>query len=265
MGLRLADIRISAKISAASFVPLVGLALFAGLAVFHAWSEASAARAVLAATDLAELASLAIHELQKERGMSSGFVASKGQQFSADLAPQRQAADSRIRSFQDTVAAFGTGTSSAKMAAALNAASGELKAIDPLRKSVSDLATTGGEAAAAYTRIIGTLLSVAESIGELSHDAGITQSVSIYTAAMRGKEQAGQERATGARGFGAGRFGSGDLRTFISLAAAQNEQFDIVRRFGKSAQQDTLKAALSAAASNDVGADARYRLEGRNR
>ena len=143
MGLRLAHIQFSGNFRR-EFVPLVGLALFAGLAVFHAWSEASAARAVLAATDLAELASLAIHELQKERGMSSGFVASKGQQFSADLAPQRQAADSRIRSFQDTVAAFGTGTSSAKMAAALNAASGELKAIDPLRKSVSDLATTGG-------------------------------------------------------------------------------------------------------------------------
>ena len=250
MGLRLGDIRISAKISVACIVPLVGLALFAGLAVFHAWSEAGAARAVLAATDLAESASLAIHELQKERGMSAGFVASKGQQFAAELPPQRQAADGRIRSFQDTVAAFGSGT--ARMTAALGAASGELKAIDPLRKSVSDLTTSGGEAAGAYTRIIATLLSVAEGIGELSPDSGITQSVSVYAAAIRGKEQAGQERATGARGFSAGRFGSADLRAFVTLAAAQNEQFDIVRRFGKATQQETLKAALSAPASNDV-------------
>ena len=252
MGLRLADIRISSKISIASLVPLVGLALFAGLAVFHAWSEASAARAVLAATDLAESASLAIHELQKERGMSSGFVASKAQQFAADLPPQRQSADGRIRSFQDAVAGFGSGGSSGKAAAAVDAASLELKNLDPLRKSVSALTMPAAEAAAMYPRIIATLLSVAESIGELSRDAGITQSVSIYTAAMRGKEQAGQERATGARGFGAGKFAAGDLRAFISLAAAQNEQFDIVRRLGKPAQQDAIKAALSAPANDDV-------------
>lgn len=252
MGLRLADIRISTKISIASLVSLTGLALFAGLAVFNAWFEAGAARAVLSATDLAESASLAIHELQKERGMSSGFVASKGQQFSAELPPQRQASDARIRSFQDAVATFKISAVDGAVATALDGASAELQKIDPLRKSVSGFSLQAGEAAAAYTRIIATLLSVAESIGQLSRDAGIIQSVSIYTAGIRGKEQAGQERATGARGFGAGRFTSGDLRAFIALAAAQNEQFDIVRRFGNPGQREALQAALSAPASKDV-------------
>jgi methyl-accepting chemotaxis protein len=249
MGLRLADIRISTKISIASLVPLAGLALFAGLSVFNAFTEAGAARAVLAATGVAESASLAIHELQKERGMSAGFVASKGQQFSAELPPQRQASDGRIRAFQETVGAFyADGT----VAAALEAAARELKQVEALRKSVSGLSVPAGDAAAAYTRMIASLLSVADSIGSLSNNAGIIQAVSIYTAAMRGKEQAGQERATGARGFGAGKFASGDLRAFISLAAGQNEQFDIVRRFGKPAQQQALQTALSAAAGKDV-------------
>src|SRR5436190_3757728 len=148
MGLRLADIRIATKISIACLVSLTGLAMFAGLAVFHAWSESNAARAVLSATDLAESASLAIHELQKERGMSSGFVASKGQQFSAELPPQRQSADSRIKSFQDVAAAFTTGSVPGAMAASIDAALAEIRQIDPLRKTISGLTVPAGEAAA---------------------------------------------------------------------------------------------------------------------
>jgi methyl-accepting chemotaxis protein len=252
MGLRLADIRISKKISIASLVSLIGLALFAGFVVYRAWSEANAARAVLSATDLAQSASLAIHELQRERGMSSGFVASKGQQFAAELTPQRQASNQRIRSLQDTSSTLALDASG--VAAALNNATSELKKIEGLRKSVSDFAVPAGDAAASYTRIIASLLAVAESIGELSNNSGISQAVAVYTAAIRGKEQAGQERATGARGFAASKFSSGDLRAFISLAAAQEEQFGIVRRFGKPAQQSALQAALAAPASKDVAA-----------
>jgi methyl-accepting chemotaxis protein len=250
MGLRLADIRISAKISIAILVPLIGLALFASLSVFQAWSEAGAARAVLSATGLAESAGLTIHELQKERGMSAGFVASKGQQFSAELPAQRQASDGRMRAFQEAVGGF---QAHGAVATALDVSARELKQVEALRKSVIGLSVPAGEAAAAYTRIISSLLSVAESIGGLSNNTGIAQAVSIYTATMRGKELAGQERATGARGFGAGKFSFNDLRAFISLAAGQDEQFDVVRRLGTPAQQQALQTALSAAAGKDVG------------
>jgi len=249
MGLRLADIRISTKISIASIVPIAGLALFASFSLFQAWSEAASARAVLKAAGLAESVSLTIHELQKERGMSAGFVASKGQQFAAELPAQRQASDGRIRAFTDVQAAF---DAEGKVATSIAGAGRELSQIEALRKSVSSFSVPAGDAVSAYTRIIASLLSVAESIGALSNNAGITQAISVYTAAMRGKEQAGQERATGARGFSAGKFSAGDLRAFISLGAAQDEQFEVVRRFGQPAQQQTLHASLSGAASKEV-------------
>ena len=78
------------------------------------------------------------------------------------------------------------------------------------------------------------------------------RAIGIYAAVVRGKEFAGQERAAGARGFASGRFSAPDLRGFVSLAASQEQQFDVVRRQGSAAQQDGLKAALSAAASADV-------------
>ncbi len=249
MGLRIADIRISTKISVATIVPLAGLALFACLSLFQAWSEAAAARAVLKAAGLAESVSFAIHELQKERGLSVGFVASKGQQFSAELASQRQVSDNRIRAFTQVKAAF---DAEGKVMTALDAATVELGKMDALRKSVSGLASPAGDAAIAYTRLISSLLSVAESIGNISNNASISQAVTVYTAAIRGKEQAGQERAAGARGFGAGKFSANDLRTFIALGAAQDEQFDIVQRFGQPAQKQALHSALATAAGKEV-------------
>jgi methyl-accepting chemotaxis protein len=254
MAPRLADIRISTKIAIASLVPLAGLTLFVGLAVWNAWSDAVSARAVLSATGLAESASLAIHELQKERGMSAGFVASKGQRFAAELALQRQSADDRTRSFLNAASNFRIGISNGATASALDKATNELKKIDPLRKSVTGLSVPAGESTAAYTQIIASLLSVAEGISELSGNAELTQAAAIYTATIRGKEQAGQERANGARGFSADRFSSDDLRTFLSLAAAQNEQFDIVRRTAKPAQHDALATALSTPAGKEVSA-----------
>jgi methyl-accepting chemotaxis protein len=69
---------------------------------------------------------------------------------------------------------------------------------------------------------------------------------------VRGKELAGQERAGGSRGFAGGKFGAADLRGFMALGAAQEQQFDVLRRQGAAAQADALKAALSSPVSGEV-------------
>ena len=107
MTLRLADFSIAKKIAFACLVPLTGLAIFAGSMVLEARQKAAAADEVLAATALAEGASLAVHELQRERGMSVGFVASKGAIFAAELPKQREETDRSVKAFHDAVGAAG--------------------------------------------------------------------------------------------------------------------------------------------------------------
>src|SRR5262245_42166282 len=103
MTLRLSDYSIAWKIAFACIVPLLGLIAFAGFMVMEARQKASAAGEVLNATALAEAASLAVHELQRERGMSVGFVASKGSSFAAELPKQREETDKRIQAFNEAV------------------------------------------------------------------------------------------------------------------------------------------------------------------
>jgi methyl-accepting chemotaxis protein len=249
MTLRFSDVSIGLKIAFACLVPLLGLAIFAGSAVIDAGQKAAAARDVLAAAELAEKTSLAVHELQRERGMSAGFVGSKGKDFAGDLPVQRKASDGRIDALRSaSLVTAHTGT----LGGRLNAAGAELSALEKLRRDVDALALPGGQAAAAYTKIIASLIVTIEAIGELAQDSAIASTLSVYTAGIRGKELAGQERASGARGFAAGRFGAGDLRGFVALGAGQDIYFDIVRREGAPAQQDALRQALASAASAEV-------------
>ena len=249
---RLSNFSIAQKIAFACLVPLIGLAIFAGVTVIEARQKASAADEVLAATALAEGASLAVHELQRERGMSVGFVASKGANFAAELPKQRTETDRRLKALHDAVGSAGSALRDGALGARIDAAVAAITTIDALRQRVSSFAVPAPEAGAAYTQAIGSILATVDAIAELSTDTGIVRAIGIYAAVVRGKEFAGQERAAGSRGFASGRFSAPDLRGFVALAASQEQQFDVVRRQGSAAQQDALKAALTSAASADV-------------
>jgi methyl-accepting chemotaxis protein len=251
MTLSFSNLSIALKIALACLVPLLGLAIFAGSMVIDARQKSAAAEEVLGATTLAEAASLAVHELQRERGLSVGFVASKGATFATELPSQRQETDRRIKAFDDAVNAASSRMRTGAVSARLEAALAAMRQIGALRQRISSHAIPAAEAGAAYTQAIGAMIGTVDGIAELSSDTGIVRAIGIYAAAVRGKEFAGQERAAGARGF-AGRFSAADLRAFVALGAAQEQQFDVLRRQGTAAQQDVLKAALASAAGVDV-------------
>ena len=245
------DFSIGQKIAFACVVPLLGLAGFAGFMVLEAQQKSVAARRVLSATEIAEAASLAVHELQRERGMSVGFAVSKGQTFAVELPKQRDETDRRVKAFREAVAAAGSAAQSTALAPLLEAAMGAAKNVDALRQRVTSHAIPASEVGGAYTKAIATFIGTVDAIAGLSGDNAIVRALDIYAAIVRGKEFAGQERAAGARGF-ASRFNAADLLSFVSLGAAQEPQFEVLRRQGVPSQQEILKSALGSAAGIEV-------------
>jgi methyl-accepting chemotaxis protein len=243
---------IAARIALASIIPFLGLALFAGATVIEARQRAAAADEVVAATALAEAVSLAAHELQRERGMSVGFVASKGATFAAELPNQRQQTDARVKAFREAIASGGAGVQAGGLGRRVEAAVAAIGGVEALRSRISGFSITAAEAGAAYTQTIAALIGTVDAIAELSSETAIIRATGAYAAIVRGKELAGQERAAGARGFAGGKFSAADLRAFVALGAAQEQQFDMLRRQGLAAQIEALKAALSSAASAEV-------------
>ncbi len=168
---------------------------------------------VVAETDaLADL----VHELQKERGYSAGFIASRRANFSVEIVKQRQDTDAALRAYRGAI------PEATKFAPALIAeADKALAKLDEMRGSVDDLALTVPEMAGFYTGIITHFLDAATRIrtGAAHVDAGTAMEARELVALA--KESAGLERAMGATGLGAPAFPDAVHRTFLDLGSRQ--------------------------------------------
>src|SRR5574340_699161 len=75
---------------------LLGLLVCSVILLRDNYSKAVEARNLSVLIKLTERNGDLVHELQKERGLTAGFLASKGEKFSAELGKQRQEVDKEI-------------------------------------------------------------------------------------------------------------------------------------------------------------------------
>ncbi|WP_165595916.1 methyl-accepting chemotaxis protein [Tritonibacter horizontis] len=165
-----------------------------------------------------------VHELQKERGYSAGFIASAGKNFPAELDLQRR----------DTETALGHVQANAEMLRGRDvqlyeATQARLQQLSDIRVSVDAFDLTVPQMAAFYTGTINMLLDLArpEFVSEVAEakraaDALTLQRALLLARTMVGgaKERAGLERAMGATGLGGG-FSLAVHDRFVSLGGGQ--------------------------------------------
>ncbi|MBL8423772.1 MAG: nitrate- and nitrite sensing domain-containing protein [Candidatus Accumulibacter phosphatis] len=81
-------------------LPLLALVAYALITIWGAISELRSVHLSTAAAEAAIASSQLIHEQQKERGLSGGFLASKGEQFGPQVASQRELTNRRLDGLQ---------------------------------------------------------------------------------------------------------------------------------------------------------------------
>lgn len=86
------------------------------------------------------------HEMQKERGMSAGFLGSKGANFAAELPKQREATDKQRKALADVLARFDAAHFGAHLAGLIGNADKALAGLGEKRPAVTALAIPGPEA-----------------------------------------------------------------------------------------------------------------------
>src|SRR3972149_6660567 len=94
--LRLPNLRISMRIAIVCVVPILGLVGFLAKELSEKWDVTQSADRVLTIIETAPLVSSLVHELQRERGASTGFVSSKGQALADGMRNQRSVSDKAI-------------------------------------------------------------------------------------------------------------------------------------------------------------------------
>lgn len=81
-------------------LPLLGLITYAIVTVWGAVGELRATHLSKAAVEAAIATSQLVHEQQKERGLSGGFLASTGQQFGPELGRQRELTNQKLETLK---------------------------------------------------------------------------------------------------------------------------------------------------------------------
>ncbi len=180
-----------------------------------------------------------VHELQKERGMSAGFLSSGGTKFVDNLPEQRLLTDERLAVFREEAARVIDGGMDSKYVAGLERSLELLDALAQRRDAVSAQEIATGEAVSYYTSINSELLANIFKLSQVSSSAEIARMAVAYANFSSSKERAGIERALFSVTFNLDRFTPANERRILQLI---NEQDLFLSLFQRSATASQLEA-----------------------
>lgn len=243
---------IGLRIAVTLLLPVLGLVFFAGAMVLERRAEMAEMAEMERPAAVVPDISAVVHELQKERGASAGFIGAKGGAFASPLDAQRRETDAAIGRLRDTLAAFDAKAYGADFVRRLEAQRSRLGELAGVRTKVSDFSMPMGEMAGWYTTTIGGLLDAIGTMGTLSQDADITCSITAYIALLQAKERASIERAMGSNGFSAGAFAPAVYQRYVGLIAEQTAFQSLFRAFAAPELISALDGVLAAPAAKEV-------------
>ena len=175
---------------------------------------------------LSQKLSLLIHETQKERGASAGFLGSKGAKFGEILKKQRVLTDQRYKELQAYVKSLDLQNYQAELRENIQAVISGMGKIGTIRSRVDQLSIPVKEEVAYYTGVNKDILDVVSLTAKLADTPELVKALSAYTNFLKSKERAGIERAVMSATFSADKFANGMFAKFITLMAEQNAYMD---------------------------------------
>jgi len=170
--------------------------------------------------------SLLIHETQKERGASAGFLGSKGKKFADILPKQRVLTDKRYQELQSYFKELNTQNYSQELQKSINDFSNTIKKLSLVRSEVDKLSISVKEEVTYYTKLNKHILTIVAQTAKLAQEEQLVKALDSYTNFLKSKERAGIERAVLSATFAADNFTEGMFAKWIKLVAEQDAYLD---------------------------------------
>lgn len=211
------------KIVIMLLIPFVGLLLFSARMVYSQYITYKNSGEILHYTETGNRISAMVHELQKERGMSAGYLGSRGSSFKDELAEQRKETDRRIQELSEIFDNSRNVYINANKSPILK----NLEKVHEIRSRVDELSIEASEAIGYYTNLNRVSLDFIAGIANQSTDANVTERLFNFLFFLKSKEKSGIERAVLSNTFAQDRFGPGMHDKFLSLLTAQNTLMEL--------------------------------------
>jgi methyl-accepting chemotaxis protein len=248
----MAKLSITAKLLVLIALPLAGLLFFGLRWSFENWRTYHEYVALAENSAVLQQIGATIHELQKERGMSAGFLNSKGTTFAVELPAQRQASDAANARLQSLLHSFDAAKFGPSFEAKLRSALNELSRLAETRRAISGQTITASVSTGYYIKTIASMLDVVVAMSHLSRDAEIGNGISCYVNFLQAKEQAGIERATLTGVFAADSFTTETYQRFSQVLAAQNTYMRVFESFASDEQSRFFADTVTGPAAEKV-------------
>ncbi|MGH1462710.1 MAG: nitrate- and nitrite sensing domain-containing protein [Neptuniibacter sp.] len=204
------------------------------------YSEIASLKQLMTNAELVIQVSNLIHQIQRERGLSNLFLASKGERLGDQLSQQIEESKNAQVEFREQLEQLDIEsislTRSSKLFNNIAFALHVIEGMPELREKIREHSIAAEDSCQAMSRIIAALLAVIFEAADLSDDPEITRALVAMFNFMQCKEYAGQERAWAALGFAAGQFDQEDLDRIATLVDIQKNSLDTFREFASESQ-----------------------------
>ena len=193
-----------------------------GLTIKKAYVESKNIAQAQELNVLSQKLSLLIHETQKERGASAGYLGSKGKKFAQILPKQRSLTDDRNSELKTYIKTLELDTFSSELKSELTEFSQEMIKISLIRSKIDSLSISVKDEVAYYTNMNGKILNIVSLAAKLANTQELVKALDTYSNFLKSKERAGVERAVLSATFSADKFGNGMFAKWITLVAEQD-------------------------------------------
>ena len=216
----LKNISVRAKLFVLLILPVAALIALAAGNALEKYQTMRAMDMAVSVVDLSSAGSALIHELQKERGLSAGFVARRGA-YAEELPGQRKQTEAARQAMAEKMAVFSAANPTAAVNAQFAPLTEKLASLKNLRSRIDDYNIAPSEAIAVYSGLILHMEDILRGVLDRYLDVGLYARAVNFLNLISAKEFAGQERATLNVALSSRRFNKLLYRDWIEHVALQ--------------------------------------------
>jgi len=230
-----------------AITPLIIALLFYGILVIKEKVDLTGKMTQAVATiDLAIAMGSLVHELQKERGLSAGYTASKGKKFAAALPKQWQLTDEKLRAFSEEVNSAKEEGVQGDGLTQYEALLQDIKTTRPsIQQCVKALTCPPSQVVKYYSQKIERLMDIAlRDFKKAGNSEILAMGVSYYTL-LQLKEQLGIIRALVASAYGKGHIAPSDRLQLQARLTKKHTYYHLFQQLTHAKFVEELEAILN--------------------
>ncbi|MBF0272769.1 MAG: nitrate- and nitrite sensing domain-containing protein [Magnetococcales bacterium] len=234
---KLTEVPFRTKLILILLFPMVAVFVFIAAGIAEKTHQFNSMKRMEQIVNLAITISGCVHEIQKERGMSAGFLGSHGKNFKGDLFAQRIEVNKQIKIFEQLSNEVILRKIGPETHEYLVSALGDYAHLEVIREQVDHFELTSYEAILFYTRMNADFLRIIRALSDISPTARIAAMTYNYNTFLQGKELSGIERAIVASTLSSKQFEPKMYRRFKEVVSEQEILFRLFRGMANNQDQ----------------------------